>query len=815
MRVLKFGGSSVANAETITDISKIVVNRLDSEQLVCVFSAFQGITNQLLLSGELAGKGDASFRQECQKIRDRHLHAVLELCSGEVAKETEASIKEMLSEFEEKCYGVYLIKEFSPQTKDFLVSFGERLSCTIIHGHLKSQGIECSLIDSRECILTNSDFTDAKVNLEETYSRIDAAVDRKISLHIVPGFIGSNDEGVTTTLGRGGSDYTAALFAHALKADAMEKWTDVSGMMTADPRIVKAAHEIEEMSYQEAMELCHFGAKVIYPPTIHPLMERGIPIHIRNSFDPTAAGTIIHAEPRANGSMVKGLSSISGISLITISGGGMVGIPGFSRRFFTALSMARVNVVFITQASSEHSITVGIQDSDVDTAVLSLNEEFAYDMSMGRIDPIDVEEDQSIVALVGDRMREQSGVSGKAFHALGKNGVNIRAIAQGSTERNISIVLSDRDVTKALNVLHEGLFEEEIKRINLFLVGLGNVGGTLLKQITEQKDQLVERYHLDIRLSGIANSRKMLLDSSGIDMNSAIAKLEKNGVDSDLASYARQMIRMNLRNAVFVDNTASADVSEMYADLLQHSIAVVASNKIAASSELTKYRSLKSLALKRNTQFLYETNVGAGLPIIDTVQQLIKSGDEILGVKGVLSGSLNYIFNHFNNEVSFSEAVRQAGEQGLTEPDPRIDLSGVDVQRKILILAREAGHDWEMADVNNNEFLPEELMKASSVDEFLKELPQVDDGLSKQWAQANSTGKRLRYVASFDANGATVSLEEVDSNHPFYQIDGKDNIVMIHTRRYQEHPLVIKGAGAGAEVTSMGVFADIMKVANG
>lgn len=814
MRVLKFGGSSVASPETIVEVSRIILGRLDKERLMCVFSAFQGITNQLLECGELAEAGDAGFRQKCQRVRDRHLHAVLELCTPEIAQEKEKLVKDMLGEFEEMCYGVYLIREFSPRTRDFIVSFGERLSCCIIHGYFQSEGIDCKLLESRDLILTNDEFTNAKVNLEKTYSRIAAAIDNETPLYIVPGFVGSTEEGVTTTLGRGGSDFTAALLSRAVNAEAMEKWTDVSGMMTADPRIVKAAREIEELSYQEAMELCHFGAKVIYPPTIHPLMDKGIPIFIRNTFKPEDPGTRIHEDPRVNGSMVKGLSSISGISLITISGGGMVGIPGFSRRFFTCLSMASVNVVFITQASSEHSITVGIQDSDVDLAVVSINEEFAHDMSLGRIDPIEVEEDHSIVALVGDRMREQAGVSGAAFHALGRNGINIRAIAQGSTERNISIVLQDRDVTKALNVLHEGLFESEIKRINLFMIGVGNVGGTLISQLASQKDELRDKYGLDIRLAGLANSTRALLNNQGIDFSKAESQLTESGEAYVLQDLIAQITHMNLRNAVFVDNTASKEIAAVYPSLLEKSIAVVASNKIAASSNYEEYSALKRLAVKRNTSFLFETNVGAGLPIIDTVQQLIKSGDEIHGIHAVLSGSLNYIFNTFGEDCSFSEAVGQAMEGGLTEPDPRIDLSGVDVARKILILARESGLELEMSDVADEPFLPESLMKKPDVTSFMDGLTDIDGEMLNRWKEAEKEGKRLRYIASLENGKTTVALQSVGSDHPFYQIDGKDNIVMLYTKRYSDFPLVVRGAGAGAEVTAMGVFADIMKLAN-
>jgi bifunctional aspartokinase / homoserine dehydrogenase 1 len=813
MYVLKFGGSSLASPSTISQVSSLLKERSTKEKLVVVLSAFYGITNQLLECGELASNGNSAFRAVCQQIRDRHIQASIDLIPEDQQSEVQTEVKALLGEFEELSYGVYLLGELSLQTKDRLISFGERLAVAIVTPHLISQGIKARALDSRKVILTDDSFGCAQVRMEDSLAAIKAGINAKDQVVVMAGFIGASQTGQTTTLGRGGSDFTAALVAASLKAKAMEKWTDVSGMLTADPRLVPTARVIEELTYSEAMELCHFGAKVIYPPTIHPLMENGIPLHVRNTFEPEAKGTSIVLESNKNGQAVRGLSSIGGIGLITIAGGGMVGMPGFSRRLFTALSYRQVNVILITQASSEHSITVGVQSSEADAAQRILEEEFEPDMTLGRIEPIKIETGLAIVALVGDKMRKHTGISGTTFHTLGRNDVNIRAIAQGSSERIISIVIEETDVAKSMQALHEAFFESELKRVNIFAVGVGNVGGTLIEQIKIQQDVLRKRLGIDLRVVALANSKKILIQEDGIDLDDWRNALKKCENNYELAKLPQIIKELNLRNSVFIDNTAHEVVSDLYPHLLSHSIAVIASNKIAASQSMDHYLQLKKLASKHHVPFLYETNVGAGLPIIDTIQNIVSSGDEITEIQAILSGSLNFIFNKFSDEVSFGEIVQQAMDGGYTEPDPRIDLSGVDVQRKILILAREAGEKMEMEAIENVPFLLQEVMEGKA-DGFLDRLRNAESPMKEKYLAAKAAGKKLKYAAQLKNGEAQVGLMEVAQDHPFFNIAGKDNIVLIYTKRYVEQPLVIKGAGAGAEVTAMGVFADIIRFAN-
>lgn len=820
MRVLKFGGSSVASPDSIKQVCAIIRNELKDSRLAVVLSAFGGITNQLIACGEKAAAGDSSYRDECQQVRDRHIQATLELIPKDSQEEVQNQLKIMLSDLEEMCYGAYLVRELSGRSKDHIVGYGERLSSYIISEYLKSEGVNVAFCKSWELIKTDDNFTKAAVDIASTAKNIQGACADNIDLFIVPGFVGSTDDGQLTTLGRGGSDYTASLFAYSLDAKAMEKWTDVEGMLTADPRVVDNATQIDTMSYQEAMELCHFGAKVIYPPTIQPLLEKNIPIYVRSTFHPDHPGTIINGkysdlpagrqETKGN---IKGLSSIDGIALLSLSGGGMVGVPGFSKRLFSALASGNVNVILITQASSEHTITVGIQSTDADKAVELLEEEFGYDLQRGIVDPIDVEKDKSIIAIVGDNMRYQAGLSGKAFFELGKNNVNIRAIAQGSSERNISVVIESKDVQKALNSLHQSFFEAQVKRLNLFLVGVGNVGGTLIQQIADQQDTLRDHHNIELRVVGIANSKKAAFDVAGLDLSTWKDHLQ-GGREMTTREYCSHMVELNLSNSVFVDNTASEVVAAEYADILKESISVIASNKIAASSDQKEYELLKSLALKHSTDFKYETNVGAGLPVIDTIQNLVKSGDKINEIHAVLSGSLNFIFNNFTADSSFQEVVKQAMAEGYTEPDPRIDLSGKDVMRKILILARDAGYELDMEQIEGRAFLSEEVFNLPSVEDFVAGLTDVESDMQSRREAAESKGAKLKVVASFQNGEASVGLQEIPGDHPFYHLEGKDNIVMLYSERYKEQPLVIKGAGAGAEVTAMGVFADIISIAN-
>ena len=783
-----------------------------------VLSAMGGATDELLRAGRLAKQGDPAWHTLVADLRTRHLDACEGLIQGDGQRDVRDEIEHGFGHIRSICEGLQLLHEFSAHTRDALVSMGERLSVPLMHALLRQRGLDVARLSALDIVTTDSNYGAAVVDRVAMSINLSRAMEGLASCDVVvmEGFVGRDDEGEVTTLGRGGSDLTASLVSNMLGASRMEKSTDVPGMLTADPRVVPSAKIIDSMSYEEAMELCHFGAKVIYPPTLIPLREAGIPLVIRSTFDTSSPGTTISAHPDP-GTGVRGVSSIDGMALVTLVGGGMVGIPGYSRRMFMALSMRQVNVVLITQGSSEHSITVAVQEAEVDKALEALNEEFESDVKVGKVEPFRVERGLSILALVGDAMHHQTGLSGRAFDALGKNGVNIYAIAQGSTERNISIVIQNKDVAKALRALHSTLFEREVCRVNLFCAGVGNVGGTLLDQIQKAHDDLLADRAIDLRVVGLANSRKHLLRPEGIDLSRWASDLEANGESGSLEAFVSAMKAMNLENAAFVDNTASADVASVYEEVLQASIGVVASNKIAAADAQSRYEGLKALARAKNTQYRFETNVGAGLPVIDTIEHLVQSGDRIHRIDAVLSGTLNFLFSTFGPECGFVDAVKGAMDAGFTEPDPRIDLSGVDVQRKILILAREAGYAMDMADVENPGFLPQSLMDGS-VKDFLDQLPTAEKGMQERLADASSKGLHLRYVATFELDesgmpAARVGLQALPAEHAFCQLQGSDNVVMLHTDRYVDRPLVIQGAGAGAEVTAMGVFADIMRFA--
>ena len=630
-------------------------------------------------------------------------------------------------------------------------------------------------------------------------------------LYIIPGFIAADKEGCTTTLGRGGSDYSAAILGACTNAAVVEIWTDVSGMMTADPRLVQNAKHLKSLSYHEAMELSHFGAKVIYPPTIIPLMQKGIPVWIKNTFAPHEAGTEITAAHNNGSNLIRGISSIGNIALLSLEGSGMVGIPGFSKRLFEALAQAQINVILITQASSEHSICVGIQESHAATAKRIVDAAFAPEMEAGKVDPLQVEKGLAVIALVGDKMKSHVGVSGKMFGALGKNGVNIRAIAQGSSERNISAVILSKDVKKSVNVLHEVFFEATHKQLNLFIAGTGNVGSKLLAQLQQQAAYLKQHLNLQVRVIALANSRKMVFEEKGIDLQNWRTALEA-AEDMQMDSFQKKTVEQNLRNSIFIDVTASDTVAALYENLLQKSIAVVACNKVACSRSYLHYQKLKSLAQEYNASFLFETNVGAGLPVIGTLNDLLRSGDQVHRIEAVLSGTLNYVFNHYEGKESFATIVKKAQDEGYTEPDPRLDLSGTDVMRKIMILAREAGAPLEMEAITNNSFMPDECMQGSVAD-FYNAMERNEAHFQALYQQAAASGNKLKYVASFNNGKATVGLQQIAPQHDFYHLYGKDNIILFYTTRYPEQPLVVKGAGAGAAVTASGVFADIMRAA--
>jgi aspartokinase/homoserine dehydrogenase 1 len=816
MQVLKFGGTSVANAGNMNKVSSIVQSRLLSgpqSKTIVVVSALGGVTDVLLQSGGLAAAGDESYKELLQQVELRHLEAVKALIPVTQQSSVLSWVKQRCNEIEDICNGVFLLGELSTRTKDRIVSFGELLSSKIIAAHLQAQSVENTWVDSRELIRTDSHYGSAVVDFGVTNALCSNFFSVSSSrLFIVPGFVAADAQGNTTTLGRGGSDYTAAIIAGAVSAQTLEIWTDVSGMMTADPRLVPNARILPHISYQEAMELSHFGAKVIYPPTIQPVMSKNIPVWIKNTFAPEDHGTLIENDVHKNGNNIRGISSINKIALLSLEGSGMVGIPGFSRRLFESLANDFINVILITQGSSEHSICVGIDEGLADKAKQAVDKTFAYEIETGRVEPLRVETGLAIVALVGDNMKSHPGISGKMFGAIGRNGVNIRAIAQGSSERNISAVIAAADVKKAINVLHEDFFETTYKQINLFVAGTGNVGSKLLAQLKQQQQYLQQNLRLQVRIVGMANSKKMVFSDEGIELDSWREHLQK-GETSDLGKFVETVHSKNLRNSVFVDVTANEHVAQVYDQLLAKSISVVACNKVACSSAYQYYKKLKDLAREYNAFFLFETNVGAGLPVIGTLNDLMRSGDVVTRIEAVLSGTLNFVFNNYDGTRSFAEVVKQAQDEGYTEPDPRLDLSGTDVMRKIMILARETGEQLEMETITNNSFMPPSCM-VGSVDDFYKEMEKQEKHFKEIYQQAAAAGKKLKFVARFEGGKASVGLQHVDAQSDFYHLYGKDNVVLFYTNRYPDQPLVVKGAGAGAEVTASGVFADIIRAAH-
>lgn len=812
MKVLKFGGTSVANADNI----KKVVSIVDGEkgaQLIIV-SALGGVTDLLIKAGTLAEKSDETYKDILQQLEQKHLDTARNLLPVTEQSSCLSMIKQNFNELEEICSSVFYLKELSLRTNDRIISFGELLSSKIISAYMLAKKMEHEWFDSRALIKTNSNFGFAAVNFAATNTLITDCIKASgNNLFLAPGFISSDDNGNTTTLGRGGSDYTAAIFAAAVNASSLEIWTDVTGMMTADPRWVPNAKTIARISYQEAMELSHFGAKVIYPPTIQPVMQKNIPTWVKNTFAPQEAGTVIESASADEGEIITGISSINAIALLSLEGSGMVGIPGFSKRLFEALASEKINVILITQSSSEHSICVAVNTADASKAKQVIDTAFEIEIAQGKVEPLKVETDLSIIALVGDKMRRHTGIAGRMFSALGRNGINIRAIAQGSSERNISAVIGAADVKKAVNVLHEAFFETTYKQLNIFIVGVGNVGGKLLDQLQQQQQFLLEHLNLQVRITGIANSRKMLFVENGNEINLANWKEAlNNAVPMQLDSFVDNVIEKNLRNSVFVDVTANAAVANVYDKLLSKAISVVACNKIAASSAYANYNKLKSLSKEYNALYLFETNVGAGLPVIGTLNDLRRSGDKVNKIQAVLSGTLNFVFNNYDGSRPFAEVVKQAQDEGYTEPDPRLDLGGTDVMRKIMILAREAGEKIEMEDISNNYFLPASCFDGT-VDDFYKEMAKQEAHFKKIYEEAAAKNCKLKFVAQFENGKASVGLQHIPSNSDFYHLYGKDNIVLFYTQRYPEQPLVVKGAGAGADVTASGVFADIIRVA--
>lgn len=820
MKVLKFGGSSVGSAESIEKVVSIVSQSIETGVCVVVLSAMQGTTDALIETAKTAERGDDAFRGKIREIEDRHRAAARLLLGDESQDGAFDFIENRFNELKSICEGVYLLRELSARTLDRIVSFGEILSTKIVAAKFNALGIENVWKDSRQLILTDSNYGFAAVDFEQTNQKIrnyfnEQSANRQspiTNLYILPGFIAADANGITTTLGRGGSDYTGAILAAALDAEVLEIWTDVSGMMTADPRIVRNIRQIPHITYREAMELSHFGAKVIYPPTIQPVLQKNIPVFIKNTFAPDDYGTLIEAEVADETEIIRGITSIDKISILSLEGSGMVGIPGFSKRLFDALSRFGINVILITQSSSEHSICVAVEEKFGALAKSVVDKEFEYEIAVGKIEPLQTENGLSILALVGDNMRNHTGISGKMFSALGAQGVNIRAIAQGSSERNISAVIETKDVRKAVNSLHEEFFSDGKRQINLYIVGVGTVGSRLLEQLEKQSEFLASNLNLNVRVVGLANSKKVIFNEEGIDLKDFKAQISSSETAIKAQSFADLVIEKNLRNSVFVDVTASAEIVEIYPRLLEKSVSIVACNKVAASSEYENYQSLKNTAREYNANFLFETNVGAGLPIITTLNDLTQSGDRVNRIEAVLSGTLNFVFNNYDGSRKFAEVVRQAQAEGYTEPDPRLDLSGTDVARKILILAREAGYKLEMSDIENKGFLPESCLQGS-VEDFYAEMEKHEEFFKGLLEKAASENLILKYIATFADGKASVGLQSIGADHNFANLSGKDNAVLFYTNRYSEQPLVVKGAGAGADVTAAGVFADIIRAA--
>ena len=809
MKILKFGGTSVGSVNSMSSVKKIV-EAID-EKVIVVVSALGGITDKLINTSKMATAGDSAYEKEMKEIVNRHIEMVYTVIpAGKQREILLDQVNELLSELKDIFQGIYLIRDLSPKTSATIVSYGERLSSIIVTALIKN----ARWFDSRTFIKTEKKHNRHILDSELTTQLVKEAFRELPQVSVVPGFISSDkNTGEITNLGRGGSDYTASIIAAALEADILEIWTDVDGFMTADPRVISTAYPITELSYVEAMELCNFGAKVVYPPTIYPVCHKNIPILIKNTFNPDAPGTIIKQEADHFSKAIKGISSINDTCLITMTGLGMVGVIGVDHRLFRALAENGISVFLVSQASSENSISIGVRNGEAELACSLLNEEFAKEIEMGEISPMKVEGGLATVAIVGENMKHTPGIAGKLFGTLGRNGINVIACAQGASETNISFVVDGASLRKTLNVIHDSFFLSEYQVLNLFVCGIGTVGHSLLEQIHGQQERLKKERGLKLRVVGIANGHQAYFCRQGIDLANFRQELDEKGVPSCTQLLHDEVIGMNIFNSVFVDCTASPEIAGLYKDFLKHNISVVAANKIAASSDYEIYAELKQIARQRGVKFLFETNVGAGLPVINTINDLINSGDKILKIEAVLSGTLNYIFNTLSAEVPLSETIRRAKEEGYSEPDPRIDLSGKDVIRKLVILAREAGYRLNQEDVVKHLFIPDEFFEGT-LDDFWTKIPQLDADFEKQRQKLEAEDKRWRFVAKLEDGKGTVSLQEVGHDHPFYTLEGSNNIILLTTERYNEYPMLIQGYGAGAGVTAAGVFADIMSIAN-
>ena len=815
MKILKFGGTSVASVQSLQSLIEIVQKeKAKNTSIVLVTSAIGGMTNLLIKMAEDAARGNFD-ENDLVQFQDKHFEIIKSLVEITNQNPIITQLKLLMNELEDLLQGVSVLKELSFQTKDLIISYGERC-CTLLLTKILNQYVgEAEAVNSSKYIITDSHFGQANVDEKVSFKNIKELVESKPNkLLVFAGFIAGNKEGRVTTLGRGGSDYTAALLAAALDAEVIEIWTDVNGMMTADPRLVKKAFSLHNLSYTEAMELSYFGAKVIYPPTMSPAFKRKIPIVIKNTFQPDFKGTRIQFESEKTPYPIKGISSIKDVSLVNVKGSGLVGKLGFSGRLFSLLAKQNINIILITQSSSEHSITLAVKHDEVDKAKELIDEEFELEIQAKLLEPVEVENNLGIIAIVGENMKQTVGVSGKLFYALGRNGINVRAIAQGSSEYNISVVIKEDDLSKSLNAVHDAFFNHLNKTIHVFNVGVGNIGATFLNQLEKQKEYLSQNNDIEIKLVGLSNSKKMIFNEHGIDLLNWKDELNNSELEANLDEFISIMEHFNLPNCVFVDNTASSTLPKYYKQIFESSISVVTCNKIANSSSYKEYAELKQTARKYGIDFLYETNVGAGLPIVSVLKDLQMSGDRLLKIEAILSGTISYIFNHFKGEVTFAEVVKNAQELGYTEPDPRDDLSGVDFMRKMLILARDAGYQIEAEDVTIDSILPKSCLEAPSVEDFYQSLVDENEYFESIKLKAESEQKVIRYIGVLEDGKITISLELVDAQHPFYSLSGSDNIISFTTERYKERPLVVKGPGAGAEVTAGGVFADLVNLSS-